>query len=214
MRWIGFYALATMHPEDLPQSKKEENCVALDVNIDFHKWWLVAYQHFGKIIVRPSNLVCLEGQVAHPMVSPRFKQVEANLMAALQKKTIKKGFQKGEEVPVASLFQSINLEESTLPHFEVMKQNLTNTPSGTCESDKLWPWLKLSKTPSQNLPEWEEDCLPITTSSLLWCVATKVLGHKWKKKTVQCVGQFTTTPQSNGPPLQWKELREDSCPFP
>ena len=51
MRWIVFYALATMHPEDLPQSKKEENCVALDVNIDFHKWWLVAHQHFGKIIV-------------------------------------------------------------------------------------------------------------------------------------------------------------------
>ena len=145
--WIIYYALATLHPQDLPQSVFENSMVTLDMSNNFHKWWLAAHQHFGKIIVRPSNVVYMEGQAAHPVVMPQYKKVEANLMDSLSTTTIKAGFAKGEEIPIKTLLQSIELGESAAPQVPEMKQNLIKILSGACNSDKLWLWLKLSKTP-------------------------------------------------------------------
>ena len=58
-------------------------------------------------------------------------------MAAPQDKTMKEGFLKGEEIPVDSFLQILELEDSTFPHISEMKQNLMKVLSGECESDKL-----------------------------------------------------------------------------
>ena len=73
-----FLHLATMKPKDLPDSKNKKNSVVLDAKIEVHKWWLAAHQHFGKIIVQPSNLVYLEDQAVHLMVMLKHKQVKAS----------------------------------------------------------------------------------------------------------------------------------------
>ena len=80
-------------------------------------------------------------------------------MAALQHKTTKEGFLKGDEILMGSLLQSVKLGDSPAPQVSGMKQNLIKVLCGKCDSDKLWLWLKSSKMPPQNLPEWMDDHL-------------------------------------------------------
>ena len=68
-------------------------------------------------------------------------------MVALQAETMEEGFLKWEEIPVESFLQIIEMKDSTFLCVLEIKQNPPKVLSGKCESDKLWSWLKPSKTP-------------------------------------------------------------------